>query len=441
MIDLFQDCMNKAKAAGAAKDWPVAERWYGEAVRLQPTSSAAQRGLGIAFVSQRKLEGAETAWRAVMKLEPRAADSHYMLGSIMMVQRQLAEAEALLTRALELNPNLAPAAFELGRIAYAQENVGRAAQFFQRAIAINPLHVNAIASLMQTLVDLQLTPDAITLGKESLARLQAQTALPPVSYNIVHSLLAQAYRYANDLPAAAACYRAILATDPADKVAAHLLAAAEGDVSQDFAKDFAKASFEALAEGFDHRLVDQLKYRAPGVLAQVLWEIRADKDGFAAVLDLGCGTGLIGAALGLHFAIRKLVGVDLSPNMLREAEKRGLYGELICDDVVSAMYKRDDRFDLIMAADVLVYVGALEKTFEQASRVLNAGGMFVFTVEASATADLELESTGHYRHGKAYIARLAEAQGFEIARLTEDVIRTELNRDIAGLYVYLTKSN
>lgn len=432
--------MSKAKTAGAAKAWPVAERWYGEAVRLQPTSIAAQRGLGMALVSQRKLDGAEMAWRAAVTLEPSAADSHYMLGSIMMAKRSLGEAEALLTRALELNPNLAPAAFELGRIAYAQENVGLAAQFFQRAIAVNPLHINAIASLMQTLVDMQLTPDAMTLGEESLVRLQAQ-ALPPASYNIVRSLLAQAYRYANNLPAAAACYRAILATDPADNVTAHLLAAAEGDVSQDFAGDFAKASFDALAEGFDHRLVDQLKYRAPGVLAAALWELRADKDGFAAVLDLGCGTGLIGAALVQHFAIQNLVGVDLSPNMLREAEKRGLYGALICDDVVSAMSKRDDRFDLIMAADVLVYVGALEKIFAQVSRRLNAGGMFVFTVEASATADLELESTGHYRHGKAYIARLAEAQGFEIARLTEDVIRTELNQDIAGLYVYLTKQS
>jgi len=444
MSESFQDCMSKAKAAAAQRAWADAEHWFSEAVRQQPTSSSAQRGLGIAFISQQKFIAAETALRAAVRLEPNSADSHQMLGSVLMARRvsdetvNLDEAVASLTRALELNPRLAEAAFNLGRIAYVQENVGRAAECFRHAVAVNPLHIKAVASLMQTLTELQRGSDAIAVGEDSLARLQAQAAIAPASYNMVRSQLAQAYRQGGNLPAAAACYRAILAADPDDKVTAHLLAAAEGNVSQAHAKDFAKASFDALAAGFDHHLVDHLKYRAPGLLAGALSELHPDKNSFPAVLDLGCGTGLIGAALAKDFAIQKLVGVDLSPNMLREAAKRGLYAELIGNDVVSAMSARADRFDLIIAADVLVYVGALEQVFEQASRLLNSRGMFVFTVEVSAAADLELESTGHYRHGKAYISRLAHAHGFEITRLTEDVIRTEVNRDVAGLYVYLT---
>ena len=444
MTEPFQNCMSKAKAAAAAKAWPEAERWFGEATRLQPISSAAQRGLGIALISQQKFVAAETALRAAVRLEPNSADSHQMLGSVLMARRvsdetvNIDEAAASLTRALELNPRLAEAAFNLGRIAYVQENVGRAAECFRHAVAVNPLHIKAIASLMQTSTELQRVPDAIAGGEESLARLQSQPAIPPAAYNMVRSQLAQAYRQVDNLAAAAACYRAILAIDSSDKVTAHLLVAAEGNVAQDHVKDFAKASFDALAAGFDHHLVDHLKYRAPGLLAGVLGEMRPDKNGFPAILDLGCGTGLVGMALAKNFAIKKLVGVDLSPNMLREAAKRELYAELIGDDVVSAMSARADRFDLIVAADVLVYVGALEHVFEQASRLLNSGDMFVFTVELSEGAELALESAGHYRHGKAYVMRLAQAYGFEITRLTEDVIRTEVNKDVAGLYVYLT---
>ena len=103
------------------------------------------------------------------------------------------------------------------------------------------------------------------------------------------------------------------------------------------------------------------------------------------------------------------------------------------------MAARADAFDLIVAADVFIYVGALELVFEQAARLLKAGGMFLFTVEVSRTADLELESAGHYRHGQAYVERLAAAQGFTMTRLDEQPIRVEVNRDVMGLYVYLTK--
>ncbi len=445
MSEPYQDCINKAQAAASARAWPDAERWFSEAARLQPASPAAQRGLGVALVSQQKFVAAEAAWRAAVRLAPSSADSHQMLGSVLMARRvtdetvNIDEAVTHLTRALELNPRLAEAAFNLGRIAYVQENVGRAAECFRHAAAANPLHIKAIACLMQTLMELRKAPEAITIGEESIARFEAQPTFAPLSYNMIRAHLAQAYRMTDNLPAAAVCYRKIVAVDPNDKGAAHLLAAAEGDLTQAHGSAFAKASFDALAAGFDHHLVDHLKYRAPTVLANTLHELRADADSFPAVLDLGCGTGLIGAALVQKFKIEKLVGVDFSANMLTEAQKRGLYAELVNDDVVSAMAARADAFDLIVAADVFIYVGALELVFEQAARLLKAGGMFLFTVEVSRTADLELESAGHYRHGQAYVERLAAAQGFTMTRLDEQPIRVEVNRDVMGLYVYLTK--
>ena len=44
----------------------------------------------------------------------------------------------------------------------------------------------------------------------------------------------------------------------------------------------------------------------------------------------------------------------------------------------------DKTFDLVVAADVLSYVGDLQPTFELVSKVLRPGGHFAFTVESTS---------------------------------------------------------
>jgi predicted TPR repeat methyltransferase len=439
MSESFQECMQKAKAAAARRSWPEAEQAFRRAMQLKADSAGATRGLGLALASQQKFGEAEILWRAAVQLEPDSADSHQMLGSVLMAKRDLAGASTHFLRALELNPGLAEPAFNLGRIAYSAQNIPRAADYFLKAVAAHPLHIKALAAAVQALTEVSREPEAIAAAEQGLARLRDRTEIPPASYQAVWGQLAHAYRRTNDTAGAAKCYRAILAVTPDDATAAHLLAAVEGTLTHTFVQDFAKNAFDTLAENFDHHLLDHLKYRAPALMAEVLGALRGDPRAFPAVLDLGCGTGLIGMVLAQTFELEKLVGVDLSENMLREAKKRGLYSELIAGDVAAAMAARADRFDLIVAADVFVYVGDLSEVFTQAARLLNPGGLFTFSVEVSPAADVELVSTGHFRHGKDYITRMAEAQQFHITRLVEAPIRTEINQDVLGYYAYLTK--
>src|SRR5690606_29734993 len=116
---------------------------------------------------------------------------------------------------------------------------------------------------------------------------------------------------------------------------------------------------------------------------ELLWEavepLIGDRTGELNVLDLGCGTGLTGAAF--RAVAGRLVGVDLSPRMLGYAQQRGVYDELQQCDLVEFLQSTDERFDLIVAADVLIYLGDLVRAFEEIGRVLRPGGHWVASAE------------------------------------------------------------
>ena len=354
-------------------------------------------------------------------------------------RRLWAEAERCFGEAQRLQPASAEAAFNLGRIVYIGGDVARSMSLFTQAVTADPLHIKALTALVQCLTEAGREPDAVAAAAKGLSALRARADVAPASYNLVYSHMAHAYRRLHDLPRAAECYRAMLAANPADTVTQHLLAAAEGKLTQAYAADFAKAFFDNLAGTFDKHLVQKLDYAAPQVLAVTLHEMRADKACIPAVLDLGCGTGLMGQALAPHFRVTRLVGIDLSANMLREAEKRALYSEVIQGDIAAVLSGRDEPFNLITAADVFIYMGDLAPVFTQAARLLRPDGLFAFSVEISPSDDIELQSNGHYRHGRSYIARLAAEHGFNIARAADAPVRKEAGEDVMGYYVYLTK--
>lgn len=94
------------------------------------------------------------------------------------------------------------------------------------------------------------------------------------------------------------------------------------------------------------------------------------------ILDLGCGTGLCGELLCAMS--RKLIGVDLSSGVLEVAREKEKYDELVEQEVVAYLNECGQSFDVIVAADLLVYLGDLSSLFAAAQAVLTGGGLFVF---------------------------------------------------------------
>ena len=139
-------------------------------------------------------------------------------------------------------------------------------------------------------------------------------------------------------------------------------------------RHYVEQLFDSYAVGFDEHLVGTLQYRGPQVLADGLGRER-----YASALDLGCGTGL--AAPSLRPRCTRLEGVDLSAVMVERARARQLYDELRQADVVEALTAAPGAHDLLFAADVFIYVGALDAVFAAAARALRPGGELCFSVE------------------------------------------------------------
>ncbi|HUI60564.1 MAG TPA: methyltransferase domain-containing protein [Steroidobacteraceae bacterium] len=287
---------------------------------------------------------------------------------------------------------------------------------------------------------------------------------------------------------AAAVYRQWLEALPADPIAAHLVAATGGApapirASDDFVADL----FGRAAPGFDAALAN-LGYRAPQLLFEQAERILAGPPGppghagpatltdpaatsgpvalmgaaaraGPVVVDLGCGTGLCGALL--RPLASRLVGVDLSPEMLDEARARGCYDELICGEITAIMQGCSERFDLIVAADVLCYFGELTRPLSAARACLRSGGWIVFSVEewdgwdrtkqplqseqtpeaessqeaGSGTPRFTLLEHGRYAHTATYVADILSAAGFSQPALSRDMLRFERGAPVEGLIV------
>jgi predicted TPR repeat methyltransferase len=193
--------------------------------------------------------------------------------------------------------------------------------------------------------------------------------------------------------------------------------------------------FDQFSADYDSRMLGQLSYQAPVILRELAALVLPGETGLT-VLDLGCGTGLSGAAFRDRAA--RLVGIDLSPAMIAKARERGVYDELLVADIEAGLGR--ETYDLVVAADTLVYLGDLEDTFAKVATALKSGGTFLFTVESKDGDGFELGPKRRWRHSETYLRTQAAAHGFAVAGLMACVPRQEAHVAVNGYAVALTKS-
>lgn len=189
---------------------------------------------------------------------------------------------------------------------------------------------------------------------------------------------------------------------------------------------YVRALFDQFASDYDERMRGRLGYSAPGILRDLGGLLLDPRRKNFAVLDLGCGTGLSGVAF--KPIAKRLVGVDLSPRMLEKARALKIYDELVEGDVEKPNV--DGTFDIVIAADVLVYLGDLNAVFAVARERLKSDGLWLFTTERADGVEFELGPKRRYRHSEAYLRRLADAHGFDIASLVECTTRYEAGEGV-----------
>lgn len=195
---------------------------------------------------------------------------------------------------------------------------------------------------------------------------------------------------------------------------------------------YVRGLFDDYADRFETALVEDLGYRAPWLVADLIDRVRPGTS-FARGLDLGCGTGLMAEVL--KGRIEHVSGCDLSPEMIGRAEAGRRYQRLVVADAAAFLAATDDGYDLVTAADVLVYVGALDTLFHAVSDRLAPDGLFAFTVEEAESDGLVLRDSLRYAHGEAYVRRVLAEAGLAVVELERDTLRFDRGEPIRGLIV------
>jgi predicted TPR repeat methyltransferase len=234
-------------------------------------------------------------------------------------------------------------------------------------------------------------------------------------------------------------YEQYIALEPGDAEIEQILIALRNGTPPPRAPDRCiQQLYARFSEFYEDNMGKDLDYRAPQVLSAALNSELLRKENLE-MLDLGCGTGL--AAIHLRPAAGTLTGIDLSPEMIAYAEKKGLYDALEVAEITNWLGKAEPcSFDVIVACDTLIYFGDLSQVLLPAARVLREDGMIGFTVERNLSRDFHLTDSGRYSHSSDHIRGAASTAGLVVKNISSALLRYEYGEEVVGFVAVLQKS-
>jgi len=426
---LFLDGVARAEAGDAA----AAEACFEASLALLPERASTLTNLGTVQLQLGKAAPALQALDRSVALDASQPDAWCQRGLALARLGRLADSVASLEQALALDPRYLPALFHLGCMLNESRQHARALDAFERLLAIDPGSGPAWFRHGQTLQALGRPVQALASYDRALGLDAAQ----PQAWINRGGILREAGRGAE----AAASYRQALAHGGDAEMVRFCLAAVEPGSPAPDAPPLAHVQglFDDYAEQFDAHLVRTLRYRGHEVLIDELRQASRGRR-FAHVLDLGCGTGLCG--MQLQPLAEQIDGVDVAARMLARAREKNVYHRLEQADVVSYLATTGQRHDLVVAADVLTYLGPLVAVFAGVARVLQPGGLFAFSAEVAdddGDAEIVLRSSLRYAHSRAYLERLAREHGFVVRSLQRKPFREDRGAMLRAWYGVLSR--
>jgi predicted TPR repeat methyltransferase len=377
-------------AAYQAGRWAEAEERFGASLELLPGRVSTLINLAAARLRQGHAEAALEAANDVLAQEPANADAHWHAADAYDRLGRAAEARTAYRRVLEADPRHADARFRLAQLDERGGDAAAALAGYEQALQAAPAHADAWAGYGGLLRQIGRLSDA-----------------------------AAAFRMAREHGADAALVDYYLdAVDGASRAAAAPRA-------------YVQALFDGYAGEYDRHMVQGLGYRGHRTLVDALPET------CSSALDLGCGTGLCGPLLRPR--AQRLTGVDVSARMLERAAALGVYDALVQAELLQHLQVTNERHDIVLAADVFIYIGDLAPVFAAVRRVLAEGGTFAFSVEHAerAPAGWTLLPSLRYAHAEPYLRHLAASHGFTVRHLIAQPLRSDQGRAIEGLYAWL----
>lgn len=257
--------------------------------------------------------------------------------------------------------------------------------------------------------------------------------------------LGEAYGMCGDIENAINTYEKALAADPQDCLgAAPRLAKLSGQTPENLPTAHLTALFDQYAARFDESLRRDLAYRAPELIEEALLQLQPERT-YRTMLDLGCGTGLMARAMARK--VQAIDGIDLSSEMITLARKTGLYRDLVQGELLAwleggprdAPVLSTGGYDLIIAADVFVYLGALAPVLHALHRCLQQDGLVAFTLQSHEGEGYKLGEDYRFAHASAHIRQLAAECDYDILVHAEASTRLDRGLPVPGFVSVWTK--
>lgn len=384
--------MDKAICYFHLSDLDPAEKIIHEIALLQPDNAAVHNNLGNIQKDKGDTDAALLSFKRAMQLAPYMADAYIGAGVTSLIKGDRIGCEEYFLSAISIDSRNYLAQSHLAHFYYKEEAFDKAEKLWIQLSNQYPNHTDNYLSL---------------------SNLYQKTSRSEQAIEILDRCLS---------------------INPNCDTAAHINSALKQRTTDTAPASYIKELFDGYADSFEKHLTQELNYQTPEQLFALWQKHNSKSSNLGKTLDLGCGTGL--SARPFYTYTTSLIGIDLSEGMVEIARDKGIYNDLIISDIYPYLANNQSKFDTCLAIDVLNYSGNLYNLFPKIHSSLEPHGLFLFSTEASETADYTLQKNGRYQHSKTYIDKLLKTTGFRIIAVHTAEIRKEKDQWVEGdLYI------
>lgn len=463
-------CGNCFDAIG---DEAQAIRFYKKAAKLNPVSTLSLVALANLYYHKEDYDNAIKFANTILKKFPDNTSAKLILGNVAYCRGQYEQAFLFYESVYQINPKSYIALINMANTCYDLERYVKAIDFASLALKLNPSSVDAYIILGNSYME---------LGKTEKAEFNLLKALDfrgdnPWIYNALSRLYQKSeawddalnfgwkavlfageaqeaqhinfgyllYECVDEKKSDTAIAYAQKWQDafPKNKLVQYMSAAVLEDKKTKKADaEYIQKIFDAFAEDFDQTL-EGLEYLVPQYIGDMVRShFKKDFWQRTKYLDLGCGTGLCAQTVKPYLGLHQTTGVDLSPKMLEKAALKDLYDKLENKEIIEFLSTETSTYQLITAADVLTYFGDLRKIFEGVAKILDLGGMFVFSISDNVLndSDYALTPSGRFVHKLDYILALLKKTGYGKVAQSRQALRNEGDKVVYGYIIAAEKS-
>lgn len=436
------------------KRYEAAIECFDRALATKPDFVEALSNRATALLELNRVEEAVAGFEQVLVVDPNHAITWNNRGNALLALQRAEEAMQSYDMALAINPDFGEARNNRGAALAALRGTGsrfadsacargvlmmREGRFeeaiaaFDEALDVRPNFVEAMVNRATALSELKRFDEAIA-GFDPAVVLDASNA---IGWNNRGNALVQLRRFEE---AVESYTRALsLRPDLTEASENRLNALFELKRTSRCPPAYMRMLFDDFAPHYDDTMLNKLEYRGHLHLRTMAEHVIEPLEPGRRILDLGTGTGLVGETFKDVARGGRLDGIDISPRMIEAARGRGIYNELILADLETVLHEAGLSYELILAADTMIYIGDLAPTLLGVAKRLEPGGFYIFAVESKDGSGWEQTEKNRFRHSEAYLREQAAAADLHFVDIMTCPLRYEGGMPVAGFAVALKK--